>query len=63
MLALYKQVKVIKCQKFGDLILTNCDIIDVFKNKKYPEIVKENVWEFAWDRGWEGIPCPPNAKF
>ena len=28
---------------------------EVFKNKKYREILKENVWEFAWDRGWKDI--------
>ena len=34
----------------------------VFKNKKYPEILKENVWEFAWDHSREGITCPTNTK-
>ena len=43
--------------------IENCDISDVFKNKKYLEILKENDGEFAWDRGWEGIARPPNAKF
>ena len=37
--------------------IENCDISEVFKNKKYSEILKENVWEFAWDRGWKGIAC------
>ena len=49
-------------QKFGENI-ENCDISEVFKNKKYPKILKENVWEFAWDHGWEGIVCLSNTKF
>ena len=32
-----------------ELILT--DIRDVFKNKKYSGNLKDNVWEFSWDRG------------
>ena len=44
-----------KCRKFGDLILKTVIYSEGIKNKKYPEILKENVWEFAWDRGWEGI--------
>ena len=35
--------------------IENCDTSEIFKNKKYPEILKENVGEFAWDRGWTGI--------
>ena len=39
--------------------IENCDTrqSEVFKNKKYPEILKEKVWVFAWDQ------CLSNAKF
>ena len=49
MLAIFKhhkwkeQVKVSTCQKFGDLVLKT-EISDIFKNKKYPQILKENEW-------------------
>ena len=43
--------------------IENCDTSEVFKNKKYPKILKENVWEFAWDRVLEGHQSPSNAKF
>ena len=54
-------MKVSTYKKFGDLKLKTVTLGEVFKNTKYPEIVKENVWEFAWHRDWEGIACPSNA--
>ena len=35
--------------------IRKCDTDEVFKNKKTPEIPKENVCEFARDRGWKDI--------
>ena len=36
-------MKVSKCQKFGYLILKTVTLVRIFKNQKYPEILKENV--------------------
>ena len=43
-------MKVCKCQKFWDLILKTVTLVKFFEIKKYPEILKENVWEFVWVR-------------
>ena len=39
--------------------IDNCYTGEVFESKKYPEIKKENVWTFAWDRGWKEINARP----
>ena len=41
-----EQVIVSKHPKFGDSRLKTVTLMRFFK-KKYPEIIKENVWEFA----------------
>ena len=43
--------------------IENCDIREVFKNRKYPKMLKENVWEFAWDQGKILIHSLLNFKF
>ena len=40
----------------------NCDTNEVFKDKKYANILKENAWEFAWDRGWKGFKAVPTQS-
>ena len=49
-----EHVKVSKCRKFGDLILKTVALLRFLKTIEYPEILKENVWKFAWNPGWEG---------
>ena len=34
-------------------------LVNFLKAKKYPEILKENLWEFAWGQGWKGINGRP----
>ena len=41
-----ESLKVPKIWRFN---IENCDTSEVFKNKNYREILKENVWEFTWD--------------
>ena len=45
-----EQVEVSKCGKFGDLIVKTVSSVRFLKTIKYPEILKENVWEFAKSR-------------
>ena len=40
------------------LDIENCDTIEVFKIKKYPEI-----WGFAWNRGLHALPTQSSNTF